>query len=193
MAASPAQRLRRGAVVGCRRIGRYGCSTLPASGPVGGSLMMDGGRHRQADEQRRLVRVVIDQLDPHRQALHDLHEVAGRVFRRQQRQRRAGPHREAGDAALEALRAAVHVHVQVDRLADPQVGELRFLEVGIDPDFRQRAHGHQALAGDDVVPGIHVAARDDAVDLRRRRRSSAGSAAPGRDCAAPAPAWPPPA
>ena len=57
---------------------------------------------------------------------------------------------------LNVCAAAVHVHVQIDRLADPQVGELRFLEIGVDPDFGQRADRHQALARDDVVAGIHV-------------------------------------
>jgi hypothetical protein len=46
-----------------------------------------------------------------------------------------------------------------------RIGKLRFLEIGVDPDFGQRADGHEALAGDDVVAGIHVAPRDDAVDF----------------------------
>ncbi len=66
---------------------------------------------------------------------------------------------------LKRCAAAVHVHIQIHRLADAQVGELRFLEIGVDPDFRQRADGHQALPGDHVVAGIHVAPGDDAVDL----------------------------
>ena len=43
--------------------------------------------------------------------------------------------------------------------------ELRFLEIGVDPDFGKRADSHQALPRDDVVAGVDVAAGDDAVDL----------------------------
>jgi hypothetical protein len=32
--------------------------------------------------------------------------------------------------------AAIHVDVQIDRLADAQIAQLRLLEIGIDPDFR---------------------------------------------------------
>ena len=94
----------------------------------------DARRHRQADEQRRLVGVVVEQVDAHGQTLDDLDEIARRVLRREKRQRRAGADGEAGDAALELLVAAVHVDFDVDRLADPQLGELGFLEVGVDPD-----------------------------------------------------------
>ena len=64
-----------------------------------------------------------------------------------------------------SLPAAVHVDLDLDPLADAQVGQLRFLEVGVDPDFGERADRHQALPGLHVVAGVDVAARDDAVDL----------------------------
>ena len=82
-----------------------------------------------------------------------------------QGERLTGPHREAGDAALELAAAAVHVHLAAHALADAQVRQLRFLEVGVDPDLRQRANGHQALSDLDVVAGVDVAARHHAVDL----------------------------
>ena len=66
---------------------------------------------------------------------------------------------------LNCCAAAVHVDIQIDRLSDAQVRELRFLEIGVDPDFGQRSHGHQALPGDHVVAGVHIAPGDDAVDL----------------------------
>ena len=74
-------------------------------------------------------------------------------------------HGEPGDAALELTVAAVHVHLDLDALADAQVGQLRLLEVGVDPDFGERADGHQALARLDVVAGVDVSSSDDAVDL----------------------------
>ncbi len=84
---------------------------------------------------------------------------------RQQGQRGAGAHGKAGDPSFERSPLAVHVHVELDALSDAQVGELGFLEIGVDPDFGQRTDGHQRLAGLDVVARIDVAAGDDAVDL----------------------------
>ena len=137
----------------------------PACGPVGRFLVVHVGDDRQADEQRGLVRVVVGQLDADRQPLDDLHEVAGGVLRRQQGEGLTGPHGEAGDAALELMPAAVHVDLAAHALADAQVGQLSLLEVGVDPDLGERADGHQALPGLDVVAGVDVAAGDHAVDL----------------------------
>ena len=128
-------------------------------------LVVHVGGDREADEQGGLVGVVVGQLDADRQPLDDLHVVARGVLRRQQRQGLAGPHGEAGDAALELRPAAVHVHLAPHPLADPQVRELGLLEVGVDPDLGERADGHQALPGGDVVAGVDAAAGHHAVDL----------------------------
>ena len=61
--------------------------------------------------------------------------------------------------------AAIHVDAEIDRLADAQVAQLRFLEVGVDPDFVERADRHEVLADLNIVARIDVAPRDDAVDL----------------------------
>jgi hypothetical protein len=58
------------------------------------------------------------------------------------------------------------IHFELRALADPQVAELGFLEIRIHPDVAQRADRHEALADLHIVAGIHVASRDDAVDLR---------------------------
>ena len=50
-------------------------------------------------------------------------------------------------------------------LADPQIAQLGFLEIRIDPDVAQRTDRHEALADLHIVAGIHVAPRDHAVDL----------------------------
>ena len=42
---------------------------------------------------------------------------------------------------------------------------MRFLEVGVDPDLRERADGHQALPGLHIVAGVDVAAGHQAVDV----------------------------
>ena len=138
---------------------------VPGVRPRGRLLVVHVGGHRQSDEQRVLVRVVVGQLDADGQPLDDLHEVARGVLRRQQGEGLAGPHGEAGDAALELLPPAVHVHLAAHPLADAQVGQLGLLEVGVDPDFGERADGHQALPRLDVVAGVDVAAGHHAVDL----------------------------
>ena len=51
-------------------------------------------------------------------------------------------------------------------MADAQVAQLRLLEIGIDPDLAERADRHQALPDLNIVAGIDISARDDAVDLR---------------------------
>ena len=63
------------------------------------------------------------------------------------------------------MAVAVHVDIEIDRLADAQIAQLRLLEIRVDPDVAQRADRHQALADLNVVAGIDVSARDDAVDL----------------------------
>ena len=149
-----------------RRVRAGGLEKLPGIGAGRRLVDMDVGDDRGADEQRALLRVVSLELDADRQPLHHLDEVAGGVLRRQQRQRRSGPHREAGNAALEHVSAAVHVDIEIDRLADTQVAQLRLLEIGIDPDLVERADRHEILADLDIIARIDVSARDDAVDLR---------------------------
>src|SRR5262249_52296941 len=105
------------------------------------------------------------QLDPHRQTLDNLHVIARGVLRRQQSQGLASPHGEARDSTFELAPATVHVDLAVYPLADAQVRELSLLEVGVDPDLRDRSDGHQALSYGDVVARIDVAARHHAVDL----------------------------
>ena len=64
------------------------------------------------------------------------------------------------------MSAAVHVDMQIDRLADAQIAQLRLLEIGIDPDFIERADRHQILADLNIIARIDIPARDDTVDLR---------------------------
>src|SRR5204863_1646421 len=105
------------------------------------------------------------QLDANGQPLHDLDEVARRVLRRQKRERLTGAHREAGDASFVFAAAAVHIDLAAHALADPQVGELRLLEISVDPNLADGPDRHQALTDLHVIAGIDAAPRDDAVDL----------------------------
>ena len=133
--------------------------------PHGPFLVVHVGDDRQADEQGGLVGIVVGQLDANRQSLDDLHEVAGGVLRREQGEGLAGPHGEAGDPALVFTPAPVHVDLAAHAVADAQVGELRLLEVGIDPDLRERPDRQDALPRLDVIAGVDVAAGHHAIDL----------------------------
>lgn len=66
---------------------------------------------------------------------------------------------------LNFLLAAIHVEIELNPLADSQIGELDPLEVGHDPELLERANGHQALADLHEVPGIYVAPGHHPVDL----------------------------
>src|SRR6202012_2216056 len=100
--------------------------------------------------------------DSHRQSLHYLDEIACCVLCRQQSQRGPSSHGETEDPPLEDLFAAVHIQLQVNMLADPQLAELGFLEIRVYPDITQRADGHDALASLEIVAGIHVTAGGNA-------------------------------
>ena len=73
-----------------------------------------------------------EQAQLHRQALHHLDPVARGVLRRQDRELRAGRRADALDHGLPG-----HVGIGVEHhrglLADPHVGQLGLLEVGLDP------------------------------------------------------------
>ena len=109
--------------------------------------------------------MIVREIDSNRQPLHDLHEVARGILGRQQREGLAGAHGETGDPALEFATTAVHVDLAAHPLADPQIGELGLLEVGVDPDLGERPDSHQVLPGLNVVAGIDVAPGDHAVDF----------------------------
>ena len=139
---------------------------LPGIGSGRRLVDVDVWNDGSTGEQSVLVRVVSFEVNPDRQALYHFDEVARCILRRQQRKRRSGPHRKAGDPALEYVPAAIHVDIEIGSLADAQVGELRLLEIGVDPDIAERADRHQILANLNVIARINVPARDDAVNLR---------------------------
>src|ERR1700722_2104757 len=129
-------------------------------------IEIDVGNDRSADEQRGLIGVVTDEIDADGQSLDHLDEIACRVLGRQQGQSRSGALGEPRYPALEDALVAVNVDDEIGRLPDAQVAQLRFLEVGVDPDFRERANRHQALADLDEIARIDIAAGDGPVDLR---------------------------
>jgi hypothetical protein len=64
------------------------------------------------------------------------------------------------------LPAAIHVDIHVHRQPNAQVAQLRFLEIGVDPDVIERANRHQVLADLNIIARIDLPARHDAIDLR---------------------------
>ena len=112
-----------------------------------------------------LIWVVSFKVNPNRQPLYHFDEVARRVLSRQQRQSRSGPHRKTGDPTLEYLSAPVHVDIQIDRLADAQITQLRLFEIGIDPDLAKRPDRHQILPNLHIIAWIDISARHNTVNL----------------------------
>src|SRR5467141_2272333 len=96
------------------------------------------------------------EIDPHRHALHHLDEIAGGILRRQDRELRAGAGAERTDAALEDM-IGEGVDVDGDGLPNRDIGEIRFLWIGVDPGFRgvddaeYRRAGHDEAAELDAV------------------------------------------
>src|SRR5713101_1785280 len=68
----------------------------------------------------------------HRQALHDLDPVSTGVLRRQDGELRAGRRAQAFDHRLPG-RVGIGVEHHCGLLADPHIGELGLLEIGLDP------------------------------------------------------------
>ena len=138
---------------------------LPGIGSGSRLVDIDVGNNGSANEQGVLAWIVSLKLNPNRQPLYHFDEIAGGVLGRQQRQSRSGPHGKAGDPPVEYLPASVHVDIQIDRLADAQITQLRLLEIGIDPDLLERSDRHQILPGLHIVARIDISARHDTVNL----------------------------
>ena len=90
-------------------------------------------RHGHARAQLRLPGGLID-ADAHGNALHHLHPVAGGVLRRQHGELRSGRGRDGGHHRR-PLVFRIRVGDHAGRLTLAHVGELRLLEVGLDPHF----------------------------------------------------------
>src|SRR3954468_11071821 len=102
------------------------------------------------------------QVDLHGNALHDLHEVAGRVLRRQQAELGARGRGDAVDVPLE-LAAAERVDFDDGLLPRLHRLELRLLEVRGDPDAIQIDDRHERLPGLHDLPGLDGLAANHAV------------------------------
>ena len=121
-------------------------------------------RRRQARPQRPKHRVVVE-LDADGNALHDLGEVAGRVFGRDHAEDGAGGRGEADDMAVKDM---VRQDVGDDRrgLSRRHSFELVLLEIGVDPKVMRRDDGGEIGAAGDIGADLGGAIADIAVDRR---------------------------
>src|SRR5260370_31436614 len=90
-----------------------------------------------------LVEVPRVHLNSHGKTLHYLDPVAGRVLSRQQCKRGPGPGRETNNLAAKCDRRTVDVRRERDWLPHPDIPELPFLEICVDPDLLKRHDRHQ--------------------------------------------------
>src|SRR6516225_291608 len=88
-----------------------------------------------------------------------------KILGREQRQRRSRALRKPGDPTLEYVSASIHVDIEIDRLADAQITQLRFFEIGIDPDLAERSDRHQILSNLHIIARIDISARHNPVNL----------------------------
>ncbi len=121
---------------------------------------VDGGIGAHSGLQLLDVLVVAVEVDSHRHPLHHLDEIAGGVLRRQDRELRAGAGAERTDGALEDM-IGKRIDLDRDRLSRRDIGEIRFLQVGVDPGFRGVDDGEHRRARDDEAAELNL------VDLRR--------------------------
>ena len=103
---------------------------------------VDGGDDREARPQRHGFQHILGERDAHRDALHDLGEIAGRVVGRQQRELRPRGRRDRLDHALDDP-AVERVDGDVDFLPRLDARELGLLEIGVDIGGVERHQRHQ--------------------------------------------------
>src|SRR5262249_37760198 len=109
------------------------------------AVQIDRRSNRKPNKERRFVRIVIQNVDPDRQTLHDFNEITCRILRWQKREGRTSTIGETRDTPFKTMFAAVHVDLKFNLLADAKIAQLCFLEIRVYPDVPKRANGHQAL------------------------------------------------
>src|SRR6266436_9444737 len=128
------------------------------SGPWTASLLsairaclvgMNSGFHRHPRQQARQQRLALVELNPDRDALDHLGEIAGGIVGRQQRELRSTGRRYSLDAAMQLL-VREGVDCDVDGLTWPNSRELRLLVV------RDHVHAWQRHDIDQIAPDVDV-------------------------------------
>src|SRR5476651_624273 len=118
-------------------------------------LRIDVRHYGHPRAKRAILPAALGHLKPHRHSLYHLGEVAGCIVRWEQRELGAGCGAQALHPSLRRA-ATVRIHVDLRRLADLDVGELRFLEVRRDPHTGVRHDGQHGLAGLHELAHLHA-------------------------------------
>src|SRR6202171_808116 len=116
---------------------------------------VDRGIGAHAGLQLLYVLVMAVEIDSHRHALHHLDEVSGGVLRRQDREWRAGARAQRTYDSLEHM-IGERVNVDSDRLSHRDIGEIRFLRIGVDPGLRGVYDGGYRRAGGVRAGGLYL-------------------------------------
>ena len=102
---------------------------------------------------REFVRV---QPNAHREPLHDLDPVAGRVLRRDQREGSAGATVESLDDAVEGDLVAIKIGNEFNALAGAHLLELDFLEIGVYVHLADRNDVKKRSGRLDALSELHL-------------------------------------
>src|ERR1700743_3583065 len=118
-------------------------------------------RYRQPERQRPvgIETLVDDDLDGY--ALHDLDEIACGILRGKCREARPAAVLNALHMTME-LETGISINFDIDCIARPHAADLRFLEVGGDPDVGRDDEKH-GLSGSQIRTALYVAHGDEAV------------------------------
>ena len=135
----------------------------------GGGAAVDIDDDRQAGAQPARLQRRFGHVDAHRDALHDLGEIAGGIFRRQQREQRARGGRQRRHRALEFV-AVDGIDREFHFLAGNQLAKLCLLEIGDQIDLVERHDHRELLAGRNQVAELDRPIADHAVIGRAQHR-----------------------
>src|SRR5208282_1811979 len=130
------------------------------------AAQIDFGIHGQSDSKRMGRQFVGIQADAHRQALHDLDPVTGRVLRRNQREGGTGAAVESFNDTVEGDLVAIEVGYELDLLAGAHHFQLYFLEIGVYIFFAYGDHREERRGGLDALAELDLPSGDDAVNWR---------------------------
>src|SRR5271156_70163 len=137
---------------------------LPKERPLLQRLVFDP--HLGFDRKPRPKQVIgvlfgIAKIDAHRNPLHDLDVISGRVFRWKQAENGSGSTANLGYLPVE-LAASVGIDRNDDRLVLVHLFKLGLLEICRNPDVIERDEGHHVLADADILAKLDAFAGDDA-------------------------------
>ena len=130
--------------------------------------------HRKPYLQRMRGELLRIERNAHRHPLHDLDPVAGRVLSGKQGESRSGSGAKADHLAVVLHASTIDIGFERDRLATAHVGELRLLEIGIDPHLVERHDGHQRGSGAHSLPKLDGALGYKSRYRRRQRGARIG-------------------